>query len=54
MKNNKFNFKLCIASLIVNIIAVSILKYTNNYNALSYFVGFFVYGIYGYIYEKVL
>lgn len=53
MKNNKFNFKLFIASLIVNIIAVSILKYTNNYNALSYFVGFFVYGIYGYIYEKV-
>lgn len=53
MINNKFNFKLFIASLIVNIIAVSILKYTNNYNALSYFVGFFVYGIYGYIYEKV-
>lgn len=53
MKNNKFNFTLCIASLIVNIIAVSILKYTNNYNALSYFVGFLVYGIYGYIYEKV-
>lgn len=53
MKNNKFNFKLCIASLIINIIAVSILKYTNNYNVLSYFAGFFVYGIYGYIYEKV-
>lgn len=53
MKNNKFNFKLCIASLIINIIAISILRYTNNYNALSFFVGFFVYGIYGYIYEKV-
>ena len=52
MKKNKFNFKLCIVSLIVNIIAISILKYTNNYNALSYFVGFLVYGIYGTIYEK--
>ena len=52
MKNNKFNFKLCIVSLIVNIITISILKYTNNYNALSYFVGFLVYGIYGTIYEK--